>query len=163
MIHVAVLLISFTASAVSTVQFASKAGQHPFTCSGNFGQSGVIEKVGYKDAELRKGIPCEIADFDGNGSNDFWFWKCDQKNQCSMMAVLMNKNEVLKPIVVPAGDILEVFTAQPYPGRKELAGVGCKLPKTDVLVRRGKKADDTHIIYKLKADVSGFEKHSECF
>ena len=159
----AILFFSSSVSAVSTVQFASKAGQHPFTCSGNFGQSGLVEKVGFSEAELRKGIPCEIADFDGNGSSDFWFWKCDKKGLCSMLSVLMNKNDVLKSVVVPAGEMLEVYTKQLYPGRRTLPGVGRKFPAVDVLVKRGKKEDETHIIYKLKPDASGFEKHSECF
>ncbi len=76
------IFYSISAMSASTVQSASKAGQHPLTCTGNFGQSGLLKNVGFTEEELKKGIPCEVSDFDGNGSQDFWFTKCDASLKC---------------------------------------------------------------------------------
>lgn len=156
------IITSFSTMAASTVQFASKAGQHPFTCSGNFGQSGLLQKVGFTDAELQKGIPCEVTDFDGNGSSDFWFTKCDANLKCPATVVLMNKMDVIKAISVQPEILMDVLFLGVGTNHAGLKDLGCKFPKNGALIKMGEGDGNANIIYVLKADKSGFEKFSEC-
>ncbi len=155
-------ILSFPSFAASTVQYSSKAGQLPLTCTGSFGQSGLLQKVGYTEADLRKGIPCEVADFDNNGSNDIWFAKCDSSLKCPAAVVLMNKQDVLKVVQVQPEILMEVFTVKDRRVHGLLKDIGCKVPTTGALVKMGEGDGNMNVIYTLKKDKSGFEKFTEC-
>ena len=156
------LTLPLSAMAASTVQFHSVAGQHPMKCTGNFGQSGLLVKTGYTDEELKKGIPCEAADFDGNGTNDIWVSKCDTNLKCPATVVLMKKNEVLKAVAVQPETLMTVLFLGPGTSHLYLKDLGCKFPKKGALVQVGEGDGSANIIYTLKADSSGFVKFSEC-
>ncbi|MES2526643.1 MAG: hypothetical protein V4598_06125 [Bdellovibrionota bacterium] len=156
------IFYSISSMAASTVQSASKAGQHPLTCTGNFGQSGLLQNVGFTEEDLKKGIPCEISDFDGNGSNDFWFTKCDAKLKCPATVVLMNKVDVIKAISVQPEVVMDVLNLGPGFNHASLKDLGCKFPKNGALIKMGEGDGNANIIYTLKPDLSGFVKFSEC-
>ena len=155
-------VLSFSASAVSTVQYFSKAGKRPYTCSGNFGQSGLLQKIGFSDKELQKGIPCEVADYDGNGTPDIWFKKCDSNKLCPSTFVLMKKNEVLKTIYLELEeDIRPIYEGSGFQG-PDLKALGCKMPSQGSLVKFADEKVKSHVIYALNQEASDFEKISEC-
>jgi len=154
------LSVSFICLGQSTVQYLEKAGQRPGKCSGSFGQSGLITYTGYKDKELQIGIPCELADFDANGSNDFVFSKCDRKMSCKLSVVLMNGNQVLNSVALTSEVPMYVYPLVKSIGFNfpDLRKSGCKLPPVDTLVKNAKP----YAVFALKNDLSAFEKVSEC-
>lgn len=161
-------LFVFAAHAAETkIQFTkdakkAAAGQNPYTCKGEFSQADVLKKMGSSDKELAAGLPCEKADFDGNGSPDFFFQKCDANLRCSSVVVLMQKEKFPKAVDLKQDSILEVFAPKqklPHGGLKDL---GCKIPKVGALVQTGEGDGNENIIFTLNKDQTGFTEFTRC-
>jgi hypothetical protein len=55
----------------STIFYRNELKQPRNVCSGSINDSTILDKIGLKEADLKKGVECVVGDFDGNGCLDF--------------------------------------------------------------------------------------------
>lgn len=114
-------------------------------------------------SNISQSSECEKGDFDKNGTQDFWIYRCDDDSvHCQSFVVLRKKTKVLRviklsallntPTLIPAG-------GSDYPYLKDY---GCKMPQVDGLVEQGDGVGRENRIYILNKDKKDFHLFSKC-
>jgi hypothetical protein len=143
-------------------QTDAEAGRHPFHCKGQFAQPNLLKEIGYEDKDLLKGAPCQMVDFDGNKSLDYWFFKCSPDLHCDSKVILMDHANILKSVNVQPKIPMEILLVKENAGHAGLKDLGCRFPPNGALLQPGEGDGNDNIIYTLNKDKTAFTEFSRC-
>ncbi len=146
----------------------AKGNLNQFTCKGEFSRKSLLSDMGYSDKNIADpGVPCRMADFDGNGTPDYWIYKCNLDfTSCQSKVLFMTGNAFTKSSAVPTLDDPQVFTVKADELTTEVAATlkkfRCMLPKVDALVNLGPADSSWNTIYVYDKVKNSFLKFSQC-
>jgi hypothetical protein len=168
---VCLLAISFKAFADATFQLNYETipknlatGLDKYNCKGSLGKPDLLSDIGISDSDVVKGAHCRKADFDSNGSQDYWFYKCDKHlMSCQSDILLMDGNKILKKVHLSHSlENPEVLYSKDKSDHDYLIKFGCSKPTQDALVEEGDgegKINRIHVLNKAQTD---FFESSHC-
>lgn len=132
-----------------------------FKCRGKFEKPGLLNDVGYSDVQLEKGVTCRMADFDGDGSPDYWIYNCDlTSHTCKSKVFLMLKGSVRMAINFPHSFDGQVVLEKK--NRDMLKQAGCRLPKTSAIFELCDTPGCIYRLYVLNLKKGTFDEFSHC-
>ena len=139
-------------------------GLDKFKCKGKFTKPGLLDDIGYTDQDLAKGVTCRMADFDGDGSLDYWIYKCNSSlTTCKSKVIFVKKNEVDRVVPVDRNlDGPDIFYVNKREDFGYLKTFGCKLPSSDTLIELGDGDGRENRIYIFDQKKNKFLDFSHC-
>ncbi len=128
----------------------SNVNEHgPMDCKGSTGKKAKLSEIGLSAENLKNGITCVAADFDGNGYIDFLLTGSispGEKYPAKFLAVLYNKNTIVKQHIFSSSGIRvpSVYRARRFPSAR-----GHPRSKTDGILSSNKTYNN-YFLYNPK-------------